>query len=62
MFDVKRYFTRKATWVKFGHQTPDTETSSYAGVVSRESICTLLTYGALHEVDVMAADIRNVYL
>ena len=62
MFDVKMDFTRKARWVKDGHRTLDPETSSYAGVVSRESIRILLTYTALHEVDVMAADIRNAYL
>ena len=62
MFDVKMDFTRKSRWVKDGHRTPDPETSSYAGVVSRESIRILLTYTALHEVDVMAADIRNAYL
>ena len=62
MFDVKMDFTREARWVKDGHQTPHPETSSYAGVVSRESICIMLTYMALHEVDIMAADIRNTYL
>ena len=55
-------FTRKARWVKYGHRTPDPETSSYSGVVSCKSIRILLTYAALHEVDVMAADIRNAYL
>ena len=62
MFDVKMDFTRKTRWVKDGHRTPDLETSSYVGVVSRESIRILPTYAALHEVNVMAADIRNAYL
>ncbi len=38
IFDVKMDFTRKARWVKDGHKTPNLTTSSYAGVVSRESI------------------------
>ncbi|KAL7528322.1 hypothetical protein ACHAXR_005938, partial [Thalassiosira sp. AJA248-18] len=62
IFDVKMDFTRKARWVKDGHKTPDPETSSYAGVVSRESVRILLTHAALHGIGVMAADIRNAYL
>ena len=62
VFDVKMDFTRKARWVKDGHKHPDPESSSYAGVVSRESIRIMLTWAALHEVDIMAADIRNAYL
>ena len=38
VYDVKMDFTRKARWVKDGHRTPDPDSSSYAGVVSRESI------------------------
>ena len=38
VFDVRMSFQRKAQWVKDGHHTPDPDTSSYAGVVSRESI------------------------
>ena len=62
IFDVKMDFTRKARWVKDGHRTPDSTTSSYAGVVSKESIRIALTYAALHNIDVFAADIRNAYL
>ncbi len=62
VFDVKMDFTRKARWVKDGHKHPDPIISSYAGVVSRESVRIMLTYAALHDVDVLAADIRNAYL
>ena len=62
VFDVKMDFTRKGRWVKDGHKSPEPETSSYAGVVSRESIRILLTQAALLGVEVMAADIRNTYL
>jgi hypothetical protein len=41
---------------------PDPTTSSYAGVVSRESICIALTYSALMELLVIGADIQNAYL
>jgi hypothetical protein len=34
IFDVKMDFTRKAFWVKDGHKTPESLTSSFAGVVS----------------------------
>ena len=36
--------------------------STYAGVVSRESVRIALTYAALNGVDVVAANIRNAYL
>ena len=62
VFDVCMSFQRKALWVKDGHRTPDPDTSSYAGVVSRESIRILLTHAALHGVPVMEADFRNAYL
>ena len=55
-------FTRKARWVKDGHRTPDLEDSKYAGVLSRESVRIVLTYAALHGIEVLAADIRNAYL
>ncbi len=55
-------FTRKARWVKGGHKIPDSTTSSYAGVVSRESIHIALTYSALLELPVIGADTQNAYL
>ena len=62
VFDVNMEFTRKARWVKDGHCTPDTTTSAYAGVVSRESVRIALTCEALMSLEVMAADIQNTYL
>ena len=55
-------FTRKARWVLDGHKTANPIGSTYAGVVSRESVRIALTYAALNELDVVAADIRNAYL
>jgi len=62
IFDVKMDFTRKARWVLDGHKTPDPVGSTYAGVVSRESVRIAFTYAALNNLDVWAADIQNAYL
>jgi hypothetical protein len=62
IFDVKMDGTRKARYVKDGHKTRDPEGSRYAGVVSRDSVRIALTYAALNDLNVMAADIRNAYL
>ena len=62
IFDVKMDFTRKARWVLDGHKTAEPIISTYAGVVSRESVRIALTYAALNGVDVIAADIRNAYI
>ena len=60
--DVRMDFTRKARLVLDSHKTPDPIGSTYAGVVSRESVHIALTYGALNDLDVFAADIQNAYL
>ena len=62
VWDVKMDFTRKARWVLNGHKTLDPIGSTYAGVVSRESVHIALTYAALNDLDVFAADIWNAYL
>ena len=59
VFDVKMDFTQKARWVKDGHWYPDPTTLAYASVVSREIVRVVLTYTALMDLDVMAADIQN---
>ena len=62
VWDVKMDFTRKARWVLDSHKTPDPIGSTYAGMVSRESVRIALTYAALNDLDVFAADIQNAYL
>ena len=62
VFDVKMDFTRKARWVLDGHKTPDPQGSTYAGVVSRESVRIAFTYAALNGLDIFAGDIQNAYL
>ena len=58
VFDVKMDFTRKARWVLDGHKTPNITGSTYAGVVSRESVQVAFTYAALNNLEVCAADIQ----
>ena len=62
VFDVRMTLERKARWVKDGHKTADPEWSTFAGVVSRESVRIALTYAALNGLPVCAADIQNAYL
>ena len=62
VFDVKMDFTRKARWVLDGHKTTDPVGSTYAGVVSRESIQIAFMYAALNGLDVCAAGILNAYI
>jgi hypothetical protein len=59
IFDVKMDFRRKAWWVKDGHKTPDSTTSSFASVVSCESIRIGLTYAALLGLPIIGGDIQN---
>ena len=56
------YFTRKVQWVLDGHKTPDPIGSTYAGVVSRESVRIIFTYATLNNLDICAANLRNAYL
>ena len=51
--DVKMDFTRKARWVKDGHKTPDSITSSYL---------VALMYAALLGLPVVGADFKCAYL
>ena len=57
IFDVKMDFTRKARFVLDGHKTEKPDISTYAGVVSRESIMISMTYASLNTLQVSAADI-----
>ena len=61
IWDVKMDFTRKSRWVLDGHKTPTPIHSTYAGVVSQESVIIAFTYAALNHVYVCTADNRNAY-
>ena len=60
--DIKMDFTRKAILVAEGCRTPNPVTSTYSGVVSRESVRIAFTYAALNGLDVWAADVKNAFL
>ena len=62
MMAIRNKNKRKARWVKDGHKIPTPEWSTFAGVVSRETVCITLTYAALNLLPVFAADIQNPYL
>ena len=62
VFDVRMTRERKARWVKDGHKTPEPDNSTYAGVVTRDSVWIALTYAVLNNRDVCACDIQNAYL
>ena len=52
MFDAEMDFTWKSRWYKDSHLTADPKVTSYAGVVSHESIRIALTYVSLLGVNV----------
>ena len=62
IFDVKMDLTRKARLVADGHKTPDPVESTYAGVVTRESVRISLTYATLMGINIWGADIQNAYI
>ena len=62
IWDVRMTLERKVRWVKDGHKTPEPSWSTYAGVVSRESVRIAFTYAALNGLNVYGADIQNAYL
>ena len=51
VWDVKMDFTQKARWALDGHKTPDPIGSTYAGIVSRESVRIAFTYAAQLSMD-----------
>ena len=62
IYDIKMDFIRKARLVAEGCRTPNPVTSTYAGVVSMESVRIAFTYAVLNGLDVWAADVQNAFL
>ena len=62
IYDIKMDFTRKVRLVAEWCRTPNLVTSTYAGVVSRESVRIAFTYAALNGLEVWAADVQNAFL
>ena len=55
-------FIRKARFVAEGCRTPNPVTSTYVGVVYRESVRIAFTYAALNGLYIWAADVQNAFL
>ena len=64
IFDVKLSdnFRRKARFVADGHLVENPESITYITVVSRDSVRILLLAGALNDLNVMGADVKNEFL
>ena len=62
IYDIKMDFTRKSRLVAEGCRTPNPVTSTYVGVVYRESVRIAFTYAVLNVLDVWAADVKNASL
>ena len=55
-------FRRNDQFVAGGHTTKPPAESTYAWVVSRESVRIVFTLASLNDLDILAADIQNAYL
>ena len=62
IFDMKIDFTRKARHVANGVKTQDLLTSTYVGVVSKDTVRIAFTHTALHGLDLYMAEMKNAYL
>ena len=62
IFDVKMDFRRKSRFVARVHTTNPPSESTYAGVVSRESVWIAFTLAVLNDLDIFVIDIQNAYL
>ena len=62
IFDVKMTLRRKARYVAGGHLVGDPGVSTFASVVSRDSVRIGFLIAALNGLDILAGDIQNAYL
>ena len=62
IFDVKMDSTRKSRLVAGENRTKLPKDSTYASVVSRDSVHIAFTVAALNGLDVLCADVQNTYL
>ena len=62
IFDVKMGLTRNSRLVTGGHNTNPKKDSTYASVLSRDSVHIAFTVAALNEFDALCADLQNAYL
>ena len=62
IFDIKMDLTQKARLVTGGHQMDLLKESVYSSIVSKDSVRIILMIAALNDLDILAADVQNVYL
>ena len=62
VFDVNMVFSRKERLVLDDHKTPYPISSTYARVVSRESVTIEFSYASLNGLNTFVADVRNAQL
>jgi hypothetical protein len=63
VFDVKiGDLTRKARFCANGNETDPPKDSTFSTVVSRDTVRLFFLMAALHDTDVLSADIQNAYL
>ena len=62
IFNIKMDLTQKARLVVGGHQMDPWKESVYSSVVSKDSVRIILMIVALNNLDILAADVQNVYL
>jgi hypothetical protein len=62
ILDIKMDMTRKACYIAGGHMTDPPAASTYASVVSRESVRIAFMIAALNDLHLLTADIQNAYL
>jgi hypothetical protein len=62
IFHVKCDFTRKAQFIAGGHWTEAPTQLTYSSVVTRDSVRIAFLIAALNYLEILAADVGNVYL
>ena len=62
IFDVKFDLARKARFVAGGHMTDPPKESTYASVVSRDSVRLAFLLAALNDLEVLSADVQSAYI
>ena len=64
VFDVNKIgdLTQKARFCANGNETDPPKDSTFSTVVSRDTVRLFFLMAALHDTDVLSADIQNAYL
>jgi hypothetical protein len=62
VFNIKLDLVCKARFVAGGHQTDPPKESVYSSVISRDSVRLAFLIAALNDLEILSADVQNVYL